>query len=83
MKQKVRLTANQRRTVIITAAVDVAREKGLACLTMGDVARRCSPYTSERTIYRYFPTKETLWCALVSLHPKQFGEQGKVLGICQ
>jgi AcrR family transcriptional regulator len=60
-----RLTDEQRRNVIVTAAVRLARDEGLAYVTHGSVAKRCSIQTSVSTVRRYFPRKEALWDAVL------------------
>jgi DNA-binding transcriptional regulator YbjK len=61
-----RLTDEQRRNVIVTAAVRLARDEGLAYVTHGSVAKRCSIPTSVSTVRRYFPRKEELLKAVLT-----------------
>lgn len=75
-----RLQPDSRRAVIITAAVRVARDKGLASVTHGSVATRCTVATSTHTVRHYFDTQVCLWRAVVEAHP-EFAEQGRELGI--
>lgn len=75
-----RLKPDQRRTVIITAAVREAREKGLAGVTHGSVAKRCVMQTSVHTVRHYFDTQTLLWVAVIEAAP-DLAEQGKELGL--
>lgn len=75
-----RLTFEQRRAVIVTAAVREARSRGLANVCHGDVAKRCSLPTTERTVRHYFSSRKCLWSAVIAAAP-DFAEQGKELGL--
>lgn len=58
---RVRLSPDDRRGVIITAARRLVEEAGsLAVLTHGGVAARCVLPTSIKTVKHYFPTRADL-----------------------
>ena len=76
-----RLNPDSRRSVIITAACRVARDKGLAHVTHGAVAVRCVVATSTHTVRHYFDTQVCLWRAVVEAHPIEFAEQARELGL--
>ena len=76
-----RLEPNQRRAVIITAAVRVARDGCLADVTHGAVAKRCTVPTSTKTVKHYFGQRGDLWVAVVEADAS-FADQGKELGVC-
>lgn len=75
-----RLQPDQRRSVIIVAAVREATDKGLANVTHGSVAKRCSLQTSIHTVRHYFETQTQLWLAILEAAP-QFKTQGEELGL--
>lgn len=75
-----RLTPDQRRSVIITAAVRIAREAGLCRVTHGDVAKRCTVATSTALVRHYFPERAGLWAAVVEKAP-ELADQGRELGL--
>lgn len=75
-----RLSPENRRAVIVTAAVKIARERGLARVTHGDVATRCVLDTSKRLVRHYFPTQVDLWNAVVEADAG-FAEQARGLGL--
>lgn len=60
MTRRHRLSPDDRRTVIITAARRLADQVGAAALTHGDVAARCTIQTSVKTVKHYFPTRADL-----------------------
>jgi AcrR family transcriptional regulator len=62
---RVRLTASQRRTVILNAALRVANEDGLVNLSYAKVAKRCEVATKVSTIRYHYPQKITLWQAVM------------------
>lgn len=76
-----RLEPQQRRTVIITAAVRVARDGQLSDVTHGAVAKRCTVKTSAATVRHYFPDRSQLWRAVIDAD-ERFALQGKELGLC-
>ena len=51
------------RTQLLNAAVETAATHGLSRLSMGDVARRAG--LSRQTLYRHFPSKESLISAVI------------------
>lgn len=75
-----RLQPEQRRAVIITAAVSIAREHGLHRVTHGDVAKRCRVITSIKTVRHYFADQAALWRAVMEAEPAM-SEQAKGLGL--
>jgi DNA-binding transcriptional regulator YbjK len=75
-----RLQPEQRRAVIITAAVTIAREHGLHRVTHGDVAKRCKVETSIKTVRHYFADQVALWRAVMTEVP-EMAEEAKGLGL--
>lgn len=75
-----RLQPDQRRTVIITAAVREAKDKGLVNVTHGSVAKRCTLQTSAHTVRHYFETQTQLWLAIIEAEP-EFKSQGEEFGL--
>ena len=75
-----RLQPANRRAVIITAAVAIAKEHGLHRVTHGDVAKRCKIETSLKTVKHYFATQVDLWQAVLIEVPELMGE-GRELGV--
>ena len=75
-----RLQPDNRRAVIITAAISIAKEHGLHRVTHGDVAKRCKIDTSIKTVRHYFGTQVDLWQAVLSEVPELCGE-GRELGL--
>lgn len=75
-----RLKTDLRRTVIITAAVRVARDTGLIHVNHGSVAKRCVAPTSSHTVRHYFATQEILWRAVIEAAP-DMAAQGKEIGL--
>lgn len=60
-----KLTNEQRRAVIITAALRIAADTGIWAVTHSAVAKRCVVPTSAPTVKHYFPTKMDLWRVVV------------------
>jgi DNA-binding transcriptional regulator YbjK len=75
-----RMTPEQRQTVIITAALRIARDGGLHAVTHGDVAKRCTIQTSEKTVRHYHKSRADLWAAVVAADPA-FAPEGRELGV--
>lgn len=75
-----RLQPANRRAVIITAAVAIARDHGLRNVTHGAVAKRCCIDTSVKTVRHYFSTQVDLWQVVLIEVPEMLG-QGKELGL--
>lgn len=75
-----RLTPDQRRSVIITAAVRIAREARLCRVTHGDVAKRCTVQTSTALVRHYFPERAAMWTAVIAAAPEMV-DQGRELGL--
>lgn len=75
-----RLQPANRRAVIISAAVAIARDHGLRNVTHGAVAKRCVIDTSAKTVRHYFKTQVELWQAVLTEVPEMLGE-GRELGV--
>jgi DNA-binding transcriptional regulator YbjK len=75
-----RLDPHTRSTVIITAAVSIAKDTGLHTVTHGAVAKRCTIETSKKTVRHYFSTQADLWRGVIDRAP-EFTMQGKELGL--
>ena len=60
----VRLSEEQRRAVILTAAVALSATRKLVDINYEDVAENCSVTTSVGTVRGYFRTKAHLWRAI-------------------
>lgn len=56
-----KLTNDQRRNVIVQAALRIIAESGLWNVTHGNVAKRCTAPTSDRTVRRIVGDKDDLW----------------------
>lgn len=77
----VKLTADQRRKIITTAAVAVFKDGGITRVTHASVANRCDILTSAITVRKYYPTKESLWELVAKNDPtKQARKQIDSLG---
>lgn len=61
----VKLTEEQRKSVILEAAVRLAKREGLHMVTHGNVAKECKIETSLHTVRLWFKTKKILWDAAV------------------
>lgn len=62
---RVRLTPEQRKTVIMRAALKIVRSEGLASVTRRHVSEKCEVQTSTEIIRHYYPHKEDLWRAVI------------------
>lgn len=62
---RTKLTPDQRRNIILQAAVRIGRADGITGITHGNVAKRCSVPTSKETVKYYFPVKADLWDAAI------------------
>ena len=60
----VRLSEEQRRAVIVTAAVTLSATTKLVDISYESVAEKCSVKTSVGTVRGYFRTKAHLWRAI-------------------
>lgn len=60
-----KLTEDQRRLTIRSAAARVATSDGLEQVTHGSVAKRCVVQTSTGTVRRLYPLKSDLWRAAI------------------
>ena len=76
-----RLPPESRRSVIITAALRVARDRGLVHVNHSTVAERCVTHTSPKTVKHYFSSRRDLWTGVVEAAPDEFGIQAKELGL--
>lgn len=61
-----RLPAENREAVIVTAAVEIANNRGLAAVTHDAVARECKVATTPRLVRHYFRKTTDLWRAAAS-----------------
>lgn len=61
-----RLTEQQRRGVIVAAAVRVANRDGLTNVDYTTVSVECSVPTSESTVRANFPQRYDLWVAVLA-----------------
>lgn len=75
-----RMQPDNRRAVIITAAISIAKAHGLHRVTHGDVAKLCKIETSTKTVRHYFATQVDLWQAVLAEVPEMLGE-GRELGV--
>lgn len=82
MARYTKLTGDERRSLIVTAAVDVANKEGLAEVTYEKVARRCAVQTSKHTVKHYFPLKSRLFERIIAHKNSnnQVKSMGKKLG---
>lgn len=60
-----KLTADERKAVILTAGLRVARDTGLWSVTHSSVAKRCVVPTSAPTVKAYYATKRDLWSSII------------------
>jgi len=81
MKQIIRLSAAERRRDIVDAVRDVFAEKGFDGTTTRDLAQ--SAGVSEALLYRYFPSKESLYAAMLDACAKgpTFAEYKRILAL--
>jgi AcrR family transcriptional regulator len=81
MKQTPRLTAAERRRRIVDAVRDVFAEKGFDATTTRDLARAAD--VSEALLYRYFPSKDSLYAAVLNACAKgpTFAEYKRILAL--
>ena len=61
-----RFSPEERRAIVLTAAVTVANDRGLAAVTWDAVARACTVRTSVGTAREYFKTLTALWRAVAA-----------------
>ena len=73
-----RLQPDNRRAVIVSAAISIAKTEGLHRVTHGAVAGRCKIQTSTKTVRHYFATQVDLWRAVVIEVPDLAGEAGEL-----
>lgn len=62
----VKLTGEQRKAVILNAAVRLGRQRGIHNVTHGNVAKACSIQTSVHTVRSWYGTKQELWDAVIA-----------------
>jgi AcrR family transcriptional regulator len=81
VKRFTRLTAAERRRDIVDAVRDVFAEKGFDGTTTRDLARAAG--VSEALLYRYFPSKQSLYAAMLEACAKgpTFAEYKRILGL--
>lgn len=60
-----KLTNEQRRAMILAAALRIVRDSGIWAVTHGTVAKRCAAPTSSRTVRRVIGDKFDLWRAVI------------------
>jgi DNA-binding transcriptional regulator YbjK len=60
-----KLTHDQRRAVIITAALRLTADTGIWAVSHSTVAKRCVVPTSTATVKHYFATKADLWRVVI------------------
>lgn len=58
MKNNAKLQPDERRAVIVSAAVELANDKGLSEVTFHSVAQKCRMDTMPRTVQHYFKIGE-------------------------
>lgn len=82
MNDRVRIGVDSRRSVILTAAVNIAVREGLAKVTHGLVSKRCVVPTSVPTVRHYFPQKIDMWQAvLAETTDADVHEQARAMGV--
>lgn len=69
-----------RSQLIVDAAVTLTTACSVFELTFADVAEKCDPVCSERTVRDYFPRKIDLWRAVIATNPDRYAEEAKKLG---
>jgi AcrR family transcriptional regulator len=81
MKQTIRLSAAERRRDIVDAVRDVFADKGFDGTTTRDLAQAAG--VSEALLYRYFPSKESLYAAMLDACAKgpTFAEYKRILAL--
>jgi AcrR family transcriptional regulator len=81
MKQTMRLAAVERRRNIVEAVRDVFAAKGFDGSTTRDLAQAAG--VSEALLYRYFPSKESLYAAMLDACAKgpTFAEYKRILAL--
>jgi AcrR family transcriptional regulator len=81
MKQTLRLSAAERRREIVDAVRDVFADKGFDGTTTRDLALAAG--VSEALLYRYFPSKESLYAAMLDDCAKgpTFAEYKRILAL--
>ena len=76
-----KLTNEQRRAVIVAAALRVQRDSGIWAVAHGTVAKRCAVPTSTATVRYYFATKDDLWRIVIAVDDTSAAlEQARELG---
>lgn len=78
-----KLAAEQRIEVILSAGVRIATERGLVHLTHDNVAAACKPETSSHTVRWYFNTKTELLRHVARHHtaPPEIKEEARRIGL--
>lgn len=62
----IKMPSENRRAMILSAAISIANRDGLAAVNFVSVARCCEVSTSPRTVRHYFGTKGNLWLCVIS-----------------
>lgn len=70
-----RMTAENRRQQIVTVAAELFSKKGFNGTTTKEIAEGAG--VSEAIIFRHFPTKDTLYSAIIDYKTRQSGERIK------
>ncbi len=76
----VQLAGPVRKTIIIDAALAVAKRDGLVAVNFDSVARECRIPTSRHTVKHWFKRRDDLWRALCDTDAS-VREEGVKLGI--
>lgn len=63
---RMRLKPEQRRSVLVAVAVEIANERGLKFVSCESVADACDVVVRPSTVRHYFPTRADLWSAVIS-----------------
>lgn len=61
-----RLNPDNRKVVILNAAVQIAKRDGLHNVRIDTVANACAIETSPYTVKHHFPTRDDLWRAAIT-----------------
>ena len=67
-KRTIRLTAEQRQSIIVSAAYRCAKKSGLGSITFRSVAEECSTPTTEYNVKFHFANKARLMRAIIKEH---------------
>lgn len=82
MQNASKLTPQERRSLIVTAAVDLANEHGLSEVTFEKVAANCRLPTTKRTVTHYFKIRELRLAVVADERANErVREDGRAIGI--